>query len=130
MVVLAIPSARPVVPGLEVLEVGVLGDRATFVGNVFLGEAGGEVLRTGEGDAGEADALGVLCGRAFTAGCDAGRGSVRCARACVLAGSGLLDCIPGRAGSPSNPPRTPSPSAISQAASSATPVTAAARTRR
>ena len=112
----------------------MLGAGATLVTCFFGGEVGCESALVGAGDVGEIDVRRVFAGRAVDAGFDADfdadGGAVRGAGACELASFGPCEGIPGRAGSESNPPKTPTPRASSQASRSATPVAVVARTTR
>jgi hypothetical protein len=133
--VLVFPSARPCVDPADACEVGVLGAGATLVTCFFGGEVGCEPALLGAGDVGECDVgeidvRRVFAGRAVDAGFDADGGAVRGVGACELASFGACEGIPGRAGSESNPPKTPTPRASSQASRSATPVAVVARTTR
>jgi hypothetical protein len=132
--VLVVPSARPCCDPADACGVEVLGAGATLVTCFFGGEVGCEPALSGAGDVGEIDVRRVFAGRAvdagFDAGFDAGCGAVRGAGARELASFGPCEGTPGRAGSESKPPKTPTPRAISQATRSATPVAVVARRTR
>jgi hypothetical protein len=129
------PSARPWVAVVGDAEPDVLGDGVTCETDGFRAGAGADALGAGECEAGEcvageADVLGASSVFALAGdGCE-GRGAEGGAELCDRASFEPCALTPGRGGSASNPPKTPSPSAISQAASSAAPVAVPTRTRR
>ena len=126
------PSARPWVAVVGDVELEVLGDGATCETEGFRAGAGADPLALGAGEceAGEADVLGASLVFALAGDGPEGRGAVDGAELCDRASFEPCALTPGRGGSASNPPKIPSPSAISQATSSAAPVAVPTRTRR
>jgi hypothetical protein len=85
VVVLVVPRARPCVAPVVAVEVEVLGDGATFVGDLvgdgFGRDLGADPALTGEDELGAVAACRVLAGRVVRLGFDTGPGSIRAAGA-------------------------------------------------